>query len=101
MKPHLAVGVLDDARGFRGVRLCFAQPLVTAGDAFMSIGVFHHLGHFAHRAGGFAHVEKAYPDSEARLNRTLGGGLRKPGGFWRAVGFANCPPAGRWHTLPA
>ena len=49
------LGVFDDAGGCRCFGFRLAVPLVTAGDAFIAVRVFHHLGHFAHRAGGFAH----------------------------------------------
>jgi hypothetical protein len=34
VREHVAMGILDDARNFRCIRLGFARPLVTAGDAF-------------------------------------------------------------------
>ena len=52
---HVAVGVLDDERGLRRGGCGFARPLVTAGDAFPFVRKFKDFGHFAHRAGRFAH----------------------------------------------
>ena len=58
IRQCMAVGVLDDAGGVRRVRLRLARPLVTAGDAFVALGVFQDVGHLAHWAGRFAHEEK-------------------------------------------
>ena len=53
---HVAVDVFDNARSVGRIGLSFALPFVTAGDAFMSIGVFQNLAHFAHRTSSrFAH----------------------------------------------
>ncbi|MEN9546105.1 MAG: hypothetical protein RLZZ356_837 [Verrucomicrobiota bacterium] len=52
---HGSMGVLDHPGSVGNLGLGLAFPLMAAGEAFPLSRVFHHFGHFAHRAGGLAH----------------------------------------------
>jgi hypothetical protein len=59
IREHVAVGVLDHARAGGEFRFGGAFPLMATRDAFPFVGEFQNLSRLAHRAGGFAHKEKA------------------------------------------